>query len=249
MTKKVLLGLVLLVWFPFAIVFAQSEDTALKILLRRTFGYQGGNRIQGTFSLEASSEFALVEVSYLIDDELLTRKTEAPYRVSFNTSDYQPGEHRISAYASTATGDRIESQIVVVHFITAEESWQTAGRLAGWILGLILVVMIVGALVTNRLSRGAGRFDLGVYGAAGGAVCGRCQLPFARHVLSPNLILGKLERCPHCGRIAIVPRASRYKLDEAEARFREDRDQGQHNTAHQDEGEYLQMLDDSRYDH
>lgn len=249
MRKKALLGLVLLLSIPLVSAMAQSEDSKLQIHLRRTFGYQGGNRIQGSFSLGVSSDLELVEVTYLIDGELLSSESEPPFRVSFSTADYDPGEHALSAYASDAAGERIESRVVMVTFIPAEEAWQKAGRLAGWILGGVLVLMLVGGLATNLLSRGRGRFELGAYSAAGGAVCGRCQLPFPRHVFSPNLLLGKLERCPHCDRIAIVPRASRFVLDEAEERYREDNNQGQRETGRQDEGDYRQMLDDSRYDH
>jgi hypothetical protein len=248
MSKKALLGLAILVWFPRTTVMAQFDNSDLRLHLRRVFGYQGGDRIQGTFSLEVSSELELVEVTYLIDGELFASTSEPPYRVSFSTSDYEHGKHSIRAYARDAVGERVESQIIVVHFITAEEGWQTAGRMAGWILGGTLALMLVGGLVTNRLSRGGGGFDLGDYGAAGGAVCGRCQLPFNRHVFSPNLLFGKLERCPHCGRIAIVPRASRLALDEAEERYMADKDQGQRTTGRHGAGDYQQMLDDSRYD-
>ena len=65
-------------------------------------------------------------------------------------------------------------------------------------------------------------FVPGKYGPAGGAICSRCALPFSRSLLAPNLVTGKLVRCPHCGKTAILPRAPLQQLKEAEARLTRD---------------------------
>ena len=44
-------------------------------------------------------------------------------------------------------------------------------------------------------------------------------MPYTRHMLAPNLFTGKLERCPHCGIWAVVPRAGSEALEAAEARL------------------------------
>jgi rRNA maturation protein Nop10 len=247
MKKRALLALMVLLWLPLWSVMAQADEADLQLHLRRTFGYQGGNSIQGSFSLHVSGDYEFIEVIYLIDDKVLVTVSEAPFRASFSTSRYEPGEHTLRAIVTNVAGEELESQFVRVTFITAEEGWQTAGRIAAWILGGVLIIMLVGMFGTGFLSRGRGRFELGVYGAAGGAVCKRCELPFARHVLSPNLLFGKLERCPHCGRVAIAARASRNSLEEAEARYREDQMKGQREIRGEEEN-FKQRLDDSRYE-
>lgn len=248
MWNRVLIAWALFLSVPLGVVLAQSEEGDLQIHLRRTFGYQGGTHIQGRFTLEASSATELVEVYYLIDGERLARVTESPYQTSFSTGDFPQGEHVLNAYGIDAAGEQIEAQPIRVTFVSAEEGWQTGGRIAVRVLGGVLVLLLVGALGMTRLSRVSGGFELGVYSTAGGAVCGRCQLPFSRHVFSPNLVLGKLERCPHCGRVAIVPRSSQLALAEAEERFRKDRDQGQRELGHSEQGGYQQQIDDSRFD-
>jgi hypothetical protein len=211
------------------------------------FGYQGGNKIQGNFSLQISGEDDITSVDYYIDGEILATASVSPFKVNFSTSSYLVGEHSLQAVATKVGGGQFNSQEIHITFISAEQSWKSAGQIVAWILGGALIVLFVGVFVIGWLSRGQGRFKLGVYSAAGGAVCKRCQLPFSRHFLSPNLLLGKLERCPHCGRIAIVPRANRTALDAAEARFSEDRVKGQRQFRPEEE-DFSQRLNDSRYE-
>ena len=59
------------------------------------------------------------------------------------------------------------------------------------------------------------------YGVAGGAVCRSCGLPFPRSALDLNMLVGKLVRCPHCGKRAILPAASPAELAAAEERERQ----------------------------
>jgi hypothetical protein len=46
------------------------------------------------------------------------------------------------------------------------------------------------------------------YGPAGGSICRNCARPFGRHLWMPNLLVGKLSRCPHCGKWQLARRAS-----------------------------------------
>jgi DNA-directed RNA polymerase subunit RPC12/RpoP len=89
------------------------------------------------------------------------------------------------------------------------------------LLGGILGLMALSALLSSVLFRRKGAtLPPGTprnYGLAGGAICSRCGRPFARHLWTPNMIAGKLERCPYCGKVAIVRAASPSELAAAEA--------------------------------
>ncbi|MEK6256738.1 MAG: hypothetical protein N2C13_05405 [Chloroflexota bacterium] len=112
---------------------------------------------------------------------------------------------------------------------------------------VVLVVIFRFIVPVLRKSDGSG-FEPGKYSMAGGAVCPRCALPYSRKTLSPNLVLGKLERCPHCGKIAIVGRASAADLQAAEARLtspsQDDVPQGEESRP----DSLRQQLEDSRFE-
>ncbi len=85
---------------------------------------------------------------------------------------------------------------------------------------LVLVVVVVLVVVIRRLLLLSGRNQTAgalETGAAGAAICPRCGKAFARNFFSPNLVMGKLCRCPHCGKWSIVPRATPAELAAAEA--------------------------------
>ncbi len=84
------------------------------------------------------------------------------------------------------------------------------------------------------------------YGLAGAAVCPRCGRAFARHFLSPNLIAGKLSRCPHCGKWSIAPRATPIELAVAEAAHRDPTDPAP--PAISEEERLRRQIEESRYE-
>jgi len=88
---------------------------------------------------------------------------------------------------------------------------------------------------------------IGQYGAAGGTVCPRCSFPFSRNVLSPNLLLGKLERCPHCGKWSIRARAAQADLAAAEERLRAAQEESTPIDADPEES-LKRALDESRFE-
>jgi hypothetical protein len=228
--------------------YGQDGDDRLTIHLRRDFGYRSVGRIQGRFTISADGPHDLERVKYLLDGEFFAEVSEAPFKYSFSTSEYAVGAHTFSAVGTTASGAEVFSEEVRLEFVSAEESWQQVGNLAVPLLAGLVVLMVLGTLLLTLTGRRSGSFKLGNYGSAGGAVCPRCGFPYPRHFISPNLLVGKLEMCPHCGKWAIVPRASRTALDEAETRFRADAEIGL--LAQESEGGDAQeqhKLDETRY--
>ncbi len=206
--------------------YAQDGDSRLTIHLRRDFGYRAGGRIQGRFTISANGPQDLERVKYLLDGEFFAEVSDSPFKFSFSTSDYALGAHTFSAVGTTASGEEVFAEEIRLEFVSAEESWQQVANLAIPLIVGAVVLVGLGALLPVITGRRSGSFKLGKYGTAGGAVCQRCGFPYSRHFLSPNLLIGKLERCPHCGKWTIVPRASRAALDEAETQFRADAERG-----------------------
>lgn len=199
----------------------QSAEPELILSLRRDFGYGGFGEIQGTFRLTVSGPENLARVAFLLDDQILGEATEAPWQLRFHTDNFSPGSHTLAARGYTEGGDELYSNEIHTRFLSSQEAGQATTRLIVILLGGILGLMAISALISTLLFRrkgsstpsGAARH----YGLAGGAVCSRCGRPFARHLSAPNMVLGKLERCPYCGKWGILRAASRAELAAAEA--------------------------------
>ncbi len=227
------------------LIMAQTESEPLVVSLNKDFGYAAGGDIQGSFSLKVRSPEDIVRVEYFIDGKLIFTSTEPPFRYKFNTAEFSIGEHLFFVVGSRSNGSQIQSSEFSRTFITSEQSWEKVGK--------IIVPLLVGVGLLTMLGSGwsifLGRkkvFQLGKYGIAGGVICPRCTFPYARNLWAPNMVVGKLQRCPHCGKWAIVPRSSSYMLDAAEERFRI---LGNSEIAPANaEVEYRKMIDDSRFE-
>ena len=234
-------------------VLAQTADE-LVLTLNRDFGYAGfnGKDIQGTFSMKVTGPEDLVKVIFYVDDTVISEDAEAPFKVQFNTDRYGLGLHTLSAIGMTAGGEEIKSPGYEKNFVSADEGWKTAMKIAGPILILtfgISLVSIIGPVVLGRKKRGS--IPLGAprsYGAAGGTICSRCGRPFAVNFLAPNMLVGKLVVCPHCGKVGVMARRSHAELQRAEEAERAMAAESAPQVQGMSEEEKLQKeLDDSRF--
>ncbi len=231
------------------IIFVVVESTLVQgpelvLSINRDFGYGGfDNKIEGLFSLHAAGPDDLVRVVFFLDDSLLTTDTEPPFEFQFSTNEYAPGEHRFYALGSTAAGAELHSNEIVRVFITKEESGQQVIGLVVPLLAGVAAVVVIMLLVMTLLGRKAS-FS-GGYGMLAGAVCPQCGLPYALSFWAPRLVMGRLQRCPHCGKWALVRRARPEDLAAAETRWRA-AEGGQAN-AEEAKKRARRQIDDSRY--
>ncbi len=217
---KILWGGLLLLWMVTP-VQAQAPTPEMTLHLRRDFGYGAGLDLQGVFSLRLDAPDEIQRVEFLMDGEVLTEMPQAPFQWQSNTDNYKPGLHKFVAVGYTGDGRELRSQEVSSNFLSAEDAQKaTTGimfPMLGGIFGLMIIAFLATILLGGRkgpaLPPGAHR----TYGVAGGAICPKCGRPFSRHFFAPNMLIGKLERCPHCGKVSIVPARSQAELAAAEA--------------------------------
>lgn len=216
--KFMLLSLVVCL---FVVRPVKAQDTnEISLRLSRDFGYASGSgKIQGTFSMRVTGPDSLVRVEYFIDDEKIGEVNQKPFNFRFTTDNFNLGNHRLVAIGYTEDDLELRSNEIRAEFVSASDSMEAAGAILLPILGVVVIVMLF-SLVTSffsarklqNLAPGAPR----KYGSAGGAICPKCQRPFSRNFFSPNMLLGKLERCPFCGKWSIVRARSMDELRAAE---------------------------------
>ncbi len=236
-----------LVTIPLHFSFAQEQE-GIDLRLTRNFGFSSGSgKIQGTFTATAVGPNDMIQASFYLDDQLMGEVKQSPFKLRFNTDSYSLGVHTIYAMGQTSNGRQLHSNEIRVEFVSAEEGWQAGMRFALPVLAisfcavaLSFVFMLLTAGKQKALSLGAPR----KYGISGGAICPKCGRPFIRHFFSPNLVTGKLERCPFCGKWSIVRAVSMDELRAAETAELESNPQTGQTSSQED---FLRDLDDSRF--
>lgn len=205
---------------PFGYVHAQNDQETLEIRLNRDFGYGGiGDDIQGLFSIHASGPDGLERVDFMLDGEIMGSVLEIPFRFQFQTDDYPPGVHTISASGLMNDGTILVSNDIAVEFVTSENSRRQMVTMIGTLLIIVIGGMALAAGVPFLLGRRSKSSAAKVqsYGFLGGAICSKCGKPFSRHIWGLNMVVGKLDRCPHCGKWSLAVRASPEELRFAES--------------------------------
>ncbi len=240
----VLLTCVMTLLLP-GIVFADQEEPTLNLGLIRNFGYGGLGKIQGNFTLRVVDPPAdLEEVIFYIDGVEMEKVSDEPYQIKFHTSEYESGERQMSAEGFLADGSVMRSNTVTKVFLSSDQAWLETQEVIVPLLVGVGALTLIGIGAPFLLGRKKEHIP-GKYGPAGGAICPRCSLPFSRSFLAPNLMVGKLVRCPHCGKISILPAASSSNLQDAEKRLA-----GDENRQSISEGtdDIKKMIEDSRFE-
>jgi hypothetical protein len=247
---SVLLTALLVLVTGFIPAFAQVDDEII-ISLDRDFGYSLGSEIQGTFTIRVTGPADLDRVVFLIDSELMREVTDPPFQVRFDTSSYELGNHTLSAIGYTQNGREFHSQLLLIEFVSPERGWQTALKIVLPLLALILGAIFLSAIFPFLFGQSKHKdLPLGAprsYGMVGGTICPKCGRPFGMHLYGVNLLIGKYDRCPFCGRWSLVRRTSPDQLSAAEKAELEMVAEGGLSSSLSEEEKLRKGLEDSRY--
>lgn len=242
--------LLLAILFLAVLPVASQAAEPLALRLNKDFGYAMGGEIQGTFSLRATGPDDLARVVFNIDEQVLGEDLEAPFRVQFHTDNYPLGSHTFSAAGFTAAGQELASNQIRVTTVSAAEGTSAGFRIIvpifAIILGAFVLSIVVSMLTSGKLRNlppGAPRS----YGISGGAICPNCGRPFGMHIFGLNLVVGKLDRCPFCGKWALQRRASPAELRQAEQAEIAQAEGSQAATFVSEEERLRKELEDSRF--
>lgn len=236
----IILSTLLLATIQASLAHGQADtEESLTLSLRRNFGYSLGGQMQGTYTIRVEGPDDLQSVTFLLDGEVIGEDLVAPFSLAFNTRDYSEGIHRFGAVAHTEDGAQLQAATLSRQFVAT-----SAVTIAVLAVVVLAIAFRVGSYVIARRagSRGA------TFGYLGGAVCPNCGRAFGIHWWSLRLGLGRLDRCPNCGKWNMVRRASAEALVAAEDRQGE-KYRGQDNPGSSSDGEALRRrIEESRYD-
>jgi len=240
------LGLVVCLTHP---VVGQAEDYTIHV--RKDFGYGLGSDIQGKFTLSLVGDEESVEgVTFLIDDEAIATVQEPPFRYQFQTDDYEPGEHELSAEVQLKNGSVQVTPVVNFHFVSSDMANQQLTTILLWIGGaigaaMVLVVVIQTVFFKPKGTKPGQTGKKSHYGFLGATICPKCGRPFSRHIWGINLMVGRLDRCELCGKWVMTRRALPSELQAAEVAEQEE-SQGEQ-VISRDQWDEDTLLDETRF--
>jgi hypothetical protein len=221
MRKKLFLSLFITIYIALALPHpALAQDSDYRISLRKDFGYSMGGDIRGTFSMRLIGDEEPVEkVTFIIDDEAIDTITEAPFRLQFHTDDYSLGVHSLTAEITLQDGTILQTEPIQANFISADKEGKFVSTTLIGIFGAILVSFLIVAIIQTfifKKKKGSNGPHKNQYGLLGGTICPKCGKPFPRHIWGMNLVVGRLDRCDHCGKWVMATRATPAALEAAE---------------------------------
>lgn len=219
--------------------FCQAEDAAWTVSMRRDWGYGMGSDRQGRMTLLLNGDLAKVtRVVYRMNGRIVADLSASPFHFSFNTNDYDSGITRIFAEVTTQDGTMVQTATVVFNFLSSDQANRTTYKLIGSIVALTLLLTIVSFAVASRKRENAGKSG----GLLGIAVCKNCRQTFPRSFFGFNIVVGKYERCPHCGKWQVTLPATPQELAAADRE-----NQPQSADPHPASSDEEELLEESRY--
>jgi hypothetical protein len=196
-----------------------AQDVEYQVHPQRSFGYQAGGNVRGSFSLNiVGSQDNIRSVTYRMDGVEIAVIDQPPFKFSFNTGSFPNGRHAISAVVDTKDGRQVTTPDVTLNFLSADQESKSMQKIFIPLIGGIFLIVLIAAgaqmLVMRRTvppAPGAPRS----YGFKGGTICPRCGRAYAIHFWSINLPGGYFDHCDYCGKWAFVRSRSRADLDAA----------------------------------
>lgn len=223
-------------------LYAQ-DGQGIVLEISRDFGYGMAGQMQGTFSYQVTGPPNLQHVEFLVDGRIIGQDGSAPFAYRFRTGDFGNGPHTLTAIGYTASSQAYQSNPVRGQFVSAL-SGITRVILS---VALILVFRVVSGYLTRTNSSVSVRQG---YSLFGGPVCPNCGRPFIIHWWGVNLVVGRLDRCPSCGKWRLVGRGTPESLRAAAAFEREldDESREKSGTSEGPEAHRRRWLDEPRFE-
>jgi len=218
MKNRIFMLFVLAMVFALSFSAVMAQESPFTLRMVRDWGYGNGTDINGRMSLSVKGDQAQIQqVTFFIDGEVMASVTSAPFKLQFDTNNFESGMHRLTAEVKTIAGETYTTNGLVSNFVEKGAANQSTLKILLLVGGIVAVSMGIQFLMQKNANKNPkydenGRIQYGVWGAA---VCPSCGQPFNRSFLGINLVGVRLERCPHCGRLVAARRASPLEIERA----------------------------------
>jgi len=221
MKKGIFILLLLSLAFALSYSAVLAQDSPYTLRIVRDWGYGNGADINGRMSLSLKGDQDQIQqVTFFIDGEVMASVATAPFKYQFDTNNFEPGLHRLTAEVNTSTGETYTTNGLVSNFLEKSAANQSTLRILLLVGGIAVASIAIQFFMQKNANKNTKYDENGrvQYGVWGGAVCPSCGQPFNRSFLGINLVGVRLERCPHCGKLVAARRASPLEIERANQR-------------------------------
>ncbi|MDR2707312.1 MAG: hypothetical protein LBB87_00990 [Nitrososphaerota archaeon] len=146
LASVIISSILLLVVFANFSVAQSDEKSSLHLSSFKNNGYAAFNEINGQFTISAEASSNIVRVEFYLDDNLMLNATSTPYRWSFNTNDYDIGEHTLNVVGVTSSGETV-TETRQYNFISFPTMFVIG------IIVLIVVIFLVSIIIASKTRR------------------------------------------------------------------------------------------------
>jgi len=186
MKKRIFILLVLAMVFALSFGAVMAQEAPFTLRISRDWGYGNGADINGRMSLSVKGDQDKIQqVTFFIDDEVMASVAAAPFKFQFDTNNFEPGLHRLTAEVKTTTGETHTTNGLVSNFIEKGEANQSMLKILLLVGGIVVASMGIPFFMQKNANKNPKYDENGrvQYGVWGGAVCPSCGQPFNRSFL------------------------------------------------------------------
>ena len=142
MKKRIFILLVLAMVFALSFGAVMAQEAPFTLRISRDWGYGNGADINGRMSLSVKGDQDKIQqVTFFIDDEVMASVAAAPFKFQFDTNNFEPGLHRLTAEVKTTTGETYTTNGLVSNFVEKGEANQS----------MLKILLLVGGIVAASM--------------------------------------------------------------------------------------------------
>jgi len=118
MKNRIFMLFVLAMVFALSFTAVMAQESPFTLRMVRDWGYGNGTDINGRMSLSVKGDQAQIQqVTFFIDGEVMASVTSAPFKLQFDTNNFDPGLHRLTAEVKTIAGETYTTNGLVSNFV------------------------------------------------------------------------------------------------------------------------------------
>lgn len=154
MKNRIFMLFVLAMVFALSFTAVMAQESPFTLRMVRDWGYGNGTDINGRMSLSVKGDQAQIQqVTFFIDGEVMASVTSAPFKLQFDTNNFESGMHRLTAEVKTIAGETYTTNGLVSNFVEKGAANQSTLKILLLVGGIVAVSMGIQFLMQKNANK------------------------------------------------------------------------------------------------